>query len=111
MGLIYAVRRFTDGVRRLRPARESRVALGRVGAWFSWWIGFAGPILGVFLMLLFPDGRIMSRRWRIVAWATIFGAAITALTMAFRPGILLTHRYVDNPFGIVGVIGAGLTTY
>jgi hypothetical protein len=27
------------------------------------------------------------------------------------PGILLTHRYVENPFGIVGVIGPKLTTY
>jgi hypothetical protein len=27
------------------------------------------------------------------------------------PGILLTHRYVNNPFEVVGVIGGKLTTY
>ena len=31
--------------------------------------------------------------------------------MAFMPGILLTHTYIENPFGIVGVIGGSLTTY
>ena len=62
-------------------------------------------------MLLFPDGRLSSRRWRIVVWVTVLGAAITALGMAFMPGILLTHRYVDNPFGIVGVIGSVVTTF
>ena len=80
-------------------------------AWFSTWIGFANPTLGVFLMLLFPDGRLPSRRWRIVVWVTILGAAITALGVAFMPGILLTHRSVENPFEVVGVIGGKLTTY
>ena len=80
-------------------------------AWFSTWIGFANPTLGVFLMLLFPDGRLPSRRWRIVVWVTILGAAITALGVAFMPSILLTHRSVENPFEVVGVIGGKLTTY
>jgi hypothetical protein len=62
-------------------------------------------------MLLFPDGRLPSRRWRIVVWVTILGAAITALGVAFMPGILLTHRSVENPFEVVGVIGGKLTTY
>ena len=65
----------------------------------------------VFLMLLFPSGRLPSRRWRIVVWVTILGAAITALGVAFMPGILLAHRYVDNPFGVVGVIGPKLATF
>ena len=39
------------------------------------------------------------------------GAAVTALGVAFMPGRLFTHRYVENPFGVVGVIGPNLTTY
>jgi hypothetical protein len=46
-----------------------------------------------------------------VVWVTILGAAITALGVAFMPGILLTHRSVENPFEVVGVIGGKLTTY
>jgi hypothetical protein len=80
-------------------------------AWFSTWVGFANPTLGVFLILLFPDGRLRSRRWRIVAWAAVCGAALTALGVAFMAGYLLSHRYVENPFEVVGVIGGGFTTY
>jgi hypothetical protein len=39
------------------------------------------------------------------------GAALTALGDAFTPGQLRTHPYVENPFGVVGVIGGGLTTF
>jgi len=39
------------------------------------------------------------------------GAALTALGDAFAPGKLRTHSYIENPFGVVGVIGGGLTTY
>jgi hypothetical protein len=46
-----------------------------------------------------------------VVWVTILGAAITALGVAFMPDILLTHRSVENPFEVVGVIGGKLTTY
>ena len=62
-------------------------------------------------MLLFPDGRLPSRRWRIVVWVTILGAAIQELGFAFMPGVLFTHRSVENPFEVVGVIGGKLTTY
>ena len=62
-------------------------------------------------MLLFPGGRLPSRRWRIVVWVTILGGAITALGVAFMPGILFTHRYVENPFEVVGVIAPKLTTF
>jgi len=41
----------------------------------------------------------------------ICGAALHALGEAFTPGQLRTHPYVENPFGVVGVIGGGLTTY
>ncbi len=46
-----------------------------------------------------------------MVWVTVLGAALTALATAFIPEILYTHRYVDNPFEVVGVIGGTLTTY
>ena len=80
-------------------------------AWFSTCLWFASPTLGVFLILLFPDGQLPSRRWRIVTWAAIFGAALVTPGTAFMPDYLnITHPYVDNPFGVVGVIGGGFTT-
>jgi hypothetical protein len=101
VGLLYAVRRFTVAYADYVLHENLALPGGEYAAWFSWWIGIAGLMLaGVFLMLLFPAGRILSRRWRIVAWAAICGAALTALTEAFWPGPLPTHPYIDNPFGV-----------
>jgi signal transduction histidine kinase len=84
---------------------------GEYVAWFSTCSWFAGLTLGVFLILLFPDGRLPSRWWRIVAWAALLGAALSTLGFAFMPEyLIITHPYVENPFGVVRVIGA-LTTY
>ena len=80
-------------------------------AWFATWVEPAYPTLGVFLLLLFPDGRLPSRRWRIAAWSAGFGASLTAFGVAFMPGSLFTHDYVTNPAEIVGVIGGKFTTY
>jgi hypothetical protein len=85
---------------------------GEYVAWFSTCLWFASLTLGVFLILLFPDGQLPSRRWRIVTWAAIFGAALVTLGTAYMPDYLnITHPYVDNPFEVVGVIGGGFTTY
>jgi hypothetical protein len=62
-------------------------------------------------MLLFPDGRLPSRRWRIVAWAALLGAVSLALGQAFKPGPLFAYYWVENPRGWVGVIGGTYTSY
>lgn len=65
------------------------------------WVGGVMPLmtLGV---LLFPDGRLPSRRWRPVAIAAIAAMALVALSFALRPGPLVDHPTVDNPVGIAG---------
>jgi signal transduction histidine kinase len=62
-------------------------------------------------MLLFPDGRLLSRWWQIVAWTTVLGAMLAALADGFYPGRLATHGYVENPIGAMGVVGRELNTY
>jgi hypothetical protein len=63
-------------------------------------------------MLLFPEGRLLSRRWRIVVWAALCGSVLVALVSAFSLGPLRgTLYYVENPFDVVGVIGGSFTTY
>src|SRR5215204_2417691 len=111
LGLIYSAQRCTVAYADYALLENIALPWGESLAWFSTWIGFANPTLSVFLMLLFPSGRLPSRRWRIVVWVTILGAAITALGVAFMPGILLTHRSVENPFEVVGVIGPKLKTF
>ena len=111
MGLVYVLQRFTTAYADYALLETFALPWGEFAAWFSSWVVFVNPTLAVFLMLLFPGGRLPSRRWRIVAWGAVSGAALTALGFAFMPSILPLHRYVDNPFGIVGVIGGQVTTY
>ena len=112
VGLLYAARRLTEAYADYALLVNIALPWGEYVAWFTTWVGFAVPVLaGVFLMLLFPDGRLPSHRWRIVAWSAVLGAALTVLGDAFTPGQLRTHPYVENPFGVVGVIGGGLTTF
>jgi hypothetical protein len=75
-------------------------------AWLSSWTGGPGALLGAaFLFLLFPDGRLPSRRWRLVAWMAALGGLLSALGWALEPGPLDAHPSLDNPFGIGGTLG------
>jgi hypothetical protein len=49
-------------------------------AWVKEWCWIPSvAVLGTFLLLLFPDGHLPSRRWRLVAWPT--GVAIGCLVV------------------------------
>jgi two-component system NarL family sensor kinase len=111
-GLLYVTQRFSISYADYALIESSGWPGGESVAWFSTWVGLAGPVLaGVFLMLLFPSGRLMSRRWRTVAWVAVFGAALLALGDAFTPGALRTHSFVENPFGVVEAIGGVFPAY
>ena len=110
VGLLYQLHHLALAYSNYALAENLSLPWGEYAAWFSLWVGFAGLILaGVFLMLLFPDGRLLSRRWWIVAWAAVLGAALAALADGFYPGLLATHGYVENPLGVMGDLGRGLT--
>lgn len=72
---------------------------GLLGAWLgSWtWVLYVAGILP-FLLLLFPDGRLLSRRWRLVGGAAVVSVLVTTSLMAFKPGPLQEAAYADNPF-------------
>src|SRR5918997_530325 len=112
VGLLYAVRRVSEIYCDYALLENIALPGGEYAAWFSSLVGPAGLTLaGVFLMLLFPEGRLPSGRLRIVAWVALCGATLSALVNAFVPGPLPTHYYVANPFGVAAGIGLGLTTY
>jgi hypothetical protein len=60
-------------------AAPGSLPAARAAAWFVNW-AWAIPIAGLaFMLLLFPTGRLCSRRWRPAAW---FVAAVSALDAA-----------------------------
>jgi hypothetical protein len=71
-------------------------AIGSVGEWM--WAPAVG--LGICLILLFPDGRLPSRRWRPLAWLS--GAAIFLVSAGFAlsPGPMEGLLGIRNPFGL-----------
>ena len=76
---------------------------GRAAAVFQQ-LGFA-PSFGLLslALLLFPDGRSPSGRWRGVLWLALAGIALSVDGIALRPGPLVEpFDDVSNPFGIPG---------
>ena len=59
-----------------------------------------GGLIGTYLILLFPDGRLPSRRWRPLAWLS--GAVIISMSVGsiFTPRRLEDLGGVRNPFGL-----------
>ncbi|WP_148570968.1 sensor histidine kinase [Nocardioides caldifontis] len=74
------------------------------GAAFADWVsmfGFAVYELVIPLVaLLFPDGRLPSRRWRPFAWSLVVGAGMVAVGRALVPGPSDVSRQVQNPLGV-----------
>jgi hypothetical protein len=63
--------------------------------------------LGITLpFLLLPDGRLRSRRWRLVVATTVAGVVMFVLGGSLFPGQLTNGPIpIDNPFGLPGVAG------
>jgi signal transduction histidine kinase len=74
---------------------------GQAMAWISgWlWIPFSLMVL-LFLPMLFPDGRLLSRRWWIVLASGFIFAALAFFGNAFAPGPNTDHPDVINPLGL-----------
>ncbi len=73
---------------------------------FTWladwtWLPAIGSV--AFLLLLFPDGRLLSRRWRPVAWASGVVIVLAVLSEAFYPGMLPSAPGVANPYPVEAV--------
>src|ERR687890_2680764 len=87
-------------------------ALGETAAWFaswSWTILVYVPTS--FLLLLFPDGRLPSPRWRPVAWCAVLGLIGFLAGTALNPGPLEDFPRIMNPYGVESpILGAVANT-
>jgi hypothetical protein len=80
---------------------------GAVAAWLTNWVElpalFGAPTL---LFLLFPDGRLPSRRWRPVLWLTAAAMLGLGVAPALQPGPM-ADAAVEGTVNPVGIPGAG----
>jgi hypothetical protein len=85
-------------------------------AWFEAWDWV--PVVGVattFLLLLFPDGRPPSPRWRPVAWLAAGAILVASILLSIQPGPIDSAEFLDNPLGLdigelagpLGAVGFG----
>jgi hypothetical protein len=101
VGLLWMLLGVTDYYGQYGVARPGTVpfpvAIYALCAWL--WVPDVG-LLGIYLLLLFPDGKLPSRRWRPLAWLS--GAVIVLLSVSFglAPEPLWNLGGVGNPFGL-----------
>jgi hypothetical protein len=113
-GLIFSGGLLAEQVSRLAYADGEGYAGSVVAAWYGEWfwvLGFA--LILVFPLLLFPTGRLTSRRWRPALWLAIGTAVVFTMLAALDqtlepPG---TGRSIANPVGVapLGDIEEGRT--
>lgn len=103
-GLSFAAALFAQSYAVVAIYSESRgLPAGQLMAWLGFWINMPGTaVIALFLPLLFPDGRLPSRRWRPVAWAAGALAVVAVLLSMFKPGSYGGFALVLNPLGIYG---------
>ncbi len=78
-------------------------ALHDLGQWLSNWIWLPAQILPVtFVFLLFPDGHLLSPRWRVVGWAAGLSLLSLMFALAAHPGPVAEWGTLPNPYGLAG---------
>ncbi|CAN5694478.1 hypothetical protein BH18ACT11_BH18ACT11_24760 [soil metagenome] len=67
---------------------------------FTWALPLG--LLGTFMVMLFPDGRLPSRRWRPLAWVSAAAILLASVALDLDPGPLPHRGGIRNPLGIEG---------
>ena len=83
------------------------VYLGWMNSWI--WVSTVA-VVGIFVPLLFPDGRFLSSRWRAVGIATAAVGAFLVAELSVTDGPLNNAPFADNPFGVPGFRGLDVAT-
>src|SRR5215203_2187564 len=108
IGLLWAVMHFSAqyAIYTLLAVPGSLPA-SQAAAWMMCWVWVPACGLIVFLLLLFPVGRLPSRRWRWFAWFSLLLTLIGTISQALAPGSVYYLRAIHNPLGVEGLPNVG----
>jgi hypothetical protein len=84
---------------------------GEAAAWIRSWVWVTAGGLAVFLVLLFPTGRLSSSRWKPLAWLNLVATVLGAIWVAFAPGPVDGLDPIQNPLGIDSLGGESSAVY
>jgi signal transduction histidine kinase len=100
-GLALALTTFTGpyGLHALRVAPGSLPA-GRAAAWLTNWIFVIQAAMLAFLLMLFPNGRLRSRRWLPAGWFVAAVYTSVGLALIVRATRLWVHPFLPFPHGL-----------
>ena len=97
-GLTLGLHSFADQYeQRALVAAPGSWPAGPAALWVSEWIWLVSLALAAFLFLLFPTGRLRSRRWRPAAW--FVGAVFALSTAAVMAGAAREWAHPSVSFG------------
>jgi hypothetical protein len=106
-GAVWGATTLASGYAEVAPDEASSGA-GQMAAWLSNWAWVFFFALAVSVLLLFPDGRLPSPRWKAAAWCGALGIVALTAGAALQPGDLEDYPGVTNPVGLSGGVAEGL---
>ncbi len=84
---------------------------GAVLIWLNW-SGMAFAVVCMTLMnLFFPNGSLLSPRWRVVVWTSIASLLVYLVFQTIEPGQLSLFPSLDNPYGVPASVWAVLKPF
>lgn len=86
-------------------AQPKSLPAGEALAWIASWLLPIMIGLQVFYLLLFPTGRLPSRRWRWLVWLTAAVVLVGVISSAFSSGPVDGLGPIRNPLGLEGFSG------
>ena len=101
VGVLSGLGSFAQGYARQALSTDpGSLPAGEWVAWLSSWLDSSTMGFVVLLLLLFPDGRLVSRHWRPVVWLTAVAMVLILADLMVTPGRLYGFERVENPLGI-----------
>ena len=107
VGMFAGLTLLSSGYEMVGQSGEVTLPGNDIARWLGLWAWMPVTILPLtFVLLLFPNGRLPSPRWRPVGWAAGLGLAAFIISTALHPRPPIEPIPPHNPYGIPGATRA-----